>query len=218
MRFCVHSLILLEKKEAVNNTIILQYVETNLILTAFYSQAALLSLIVHSARVNSCQRYTCTLLQPQALASSLVLEIQVYTVITTGTCAIPCVRNTGVQGYNHRCLCQKYTCTLPLPGAGIRNTHVHCHNHRCLCQKYTCTLPQPQTLEWQVYFFLTVSAASGTLHHNLLFVFGERALLTLVDRSPCGHVQTTRTSHYNKSKISGLFTHLKENKLISLWQ
>ena len=151
MRFCVHSLILLEKKEAVNNTIILQYIETNLILTAFYSQAALLSLIVHSARVNSCQRYTCTLLQPQALASSLVLEIQVYTVITTGTCAIPCVRNTGVQGYNHRCLCQKYMCTLPLPGAGIRNTHVHHHTHRCLCQKYTCTLPQPQTLVSEIH-------------------------------------------------------------------
>ena len=141
MRFCVHSLILLEKKEAVNNTIILQYIETNLILTAFYSQAALLSLIVHSARVNSCQRYTCTLLQPQALASSLVLEIQVYTVITTGTCAIPCVRNTGVHCHSQVLVSEIHMYTATTPDAGVRNTHVHCHNPRRWCQKYTCTLP-----------------------------------------------------------------------------
>ena len=92
-------------------------------------------------------------------------------------------------------------------------------------------MPQPRTRVSEIYMytapnpdacvaglFLTVSAASGTLHHNLLLVFGERALLTLVGRSPCGHAQTTRTSHYNKSKISRLFTHLKENKLISKWQ
>ena len=143
------------------------------ILTAFYSQAALLSLTVHGARVNSCQRYTCTLLQPQALVSFLVSEIVVHSYNHGHLCHPLCqkYRCTGLQPQvlvseihvytaTPRCWYQKYTCTPPHPqiltpeihmytattmDACVRNTCTLPH-HRRLCQKYTCTLPQPQTL------------------------------------------------------------------------